>query len=232
MPKIPTLVDEPKISQNGLDVSLNCQAEADPAPQAIWSKDEKEILANDDYQLSLIAATGALYKACCIIKVGLRHGRKCSFCVKRFSELFKTTSWGVQVRIQERPGPICRQFYRDGRRYPWLWLFFKCSLECSLKDAPEFVEKPHIIQVDKGKALRIKVKVKSKTKPTVGWSKLEQAVQENDRVSSSSNEEADGCVVYVLEIKVTNFISLCKCKFEVFTFLVNYLSKHLSFRNM
>lgn len=73
-------------------------------------------------------------------------------------------------------------------------------------DAPEFIEKPHIIQRDGGKVLVIKVKAKSKTEPKIEWTKNDQPVKESDRVKFVMKKDEKVAEEYVcmLEIKVSS----------------------------
>lgn len=71
-------------------------------------------------------------------------------------------------------------------------------------DAPEFVEKPKIVQKDGGKILGIKAHAKSKEDPTITWLKDDKPVVENDRVKGSK-KKVDGKpdeYLLMLEIKV------------------------------
>lgn len=80
----------------------------------------------------------------------------------------------------------------------------------SFLDAPEFVEKPHIIQRDGGKVLVIKVKARSKVEPNIEWIKNDQPVKETDRIKfvMKKDEKAPTEYVCMLEIKVTK-LHLC-----------------------
>jgi len=70
-------------------------------------------------------------------------------------------------------------------------------------DAPEFIEKPKIVQKDGGKILAIKIHAKSKVEPKVSWTKDDKMVQENDRVKGSVKkvDGKDDEYLCVLEIK-------------------------------
>jgi len=69
-------------------------------------------------------------------------------------------------------------------------------------DLPDFIDKPHIIQRDKGKALAIKIRAKSKVEPTVEWTKNEKPVKEDGRIKfvTKKGESPEEYVLF-LEIK-------------------------------
>lgn len=168
MSKLPNLVEDPKIIQQGLNVILECQAEAIPAPTSIWFKDETEIQANDSYKLVLEPQPGDKYKCRCEIQ---------NF-TKALAGIYKCA-------LKNDQGQTTATF------------------TVTSGEAPEFVEKPHIIQKDGGKILMIKVRVKSKTEPKIKWLKGEEEVKFTDRVTCSSKKdekEAD-CYFHFLEIK-------------------------------
>jgi len=168
MPKIPTLIGEPVITQKGPHVLLECIAEAQPVPTAGWTKDDKEIKEGDQYKMKVESTEGDKYKVWCEIQ---------NF-DKPLGGLYKVT-------LKNDSGQSAATF------------------TVSAGDAPEFIEKPHIIQRDGGKVLVIKVKTKSKTEPKIEWTKNDQAVKESDRVKfvMKKDEKAADEYVLMLEIK-------------------------------
>lgn len=69
MPKLPTLIGDPVIRQEGANVILDCVAECQPAPTAAWTKDDKEIKEGDQYTMKIEKTEGDKYKISCEIKV-------------------------------------------------------------------------------------------------------------------------------------------------------------------
>lgn len=80
--------------------------------------------------------------------------------------------------------------------------------------APTFVEKPKISSRDDGQVLVMEFKAKSKSKPTVVWTKSDDIVPETDRVKLGVNDAGNNEYHIVLEIKV----SFGGVKFEFFKF--------------
>jgi len=67
--------------------------------------------------------------------------------------------------------------------------------------APTFVEKPKISSRDDGQVLVMEFKAKSKSKPTVVWTKSDDIVAESDRVHLGVNDAGNNEYHIVLEIK-------------------------------
>jgi len=168
MPKLPTLIGDPVITQQGPHVLLECVAEAQPAPAAAWTKDDKEITEGDQYKFKIENTGGDKFKFVCEIQ---------NF-DKPLGGLYKVT-------LKNDSGQSAATF------------------TVSAGDAPEFVEKPHIIQRDGGKVLVIKIKARSKVEPKIEWTKNDQAVKESDRIKfvMKKDEKAANEYVYMLEIK-------------------------------
>lgn len=68
--------------------------------------------------------------------------------------------------------------------------------------APTFVEKPKISSRDDGQVLVMEFKAKSKTKPTVVWTKSDDIIAESDRVQQGVHDAGNNEYHVVLEIKV------------------------------
>ena len=69
-------------------------------------------------------------------------------------------------------------------------------------NAPEFYDKPKIVQKDNGNVIQIKIRAKSHLEPKAQWFKDDKPVKESDRVkiiTKSDDKEKDG-VQYLLEI--------------------------------
>jgi hypothetical protein len=172
MPKLPTLIGEPVIIQEGPNVLLECIAEAQPAPTAAWTKDDKEIKEGDQYAMKIIKIDGAgtadKYKILCEIK-----------------NFDKPLGGVYKVTLKNESGQSAATF------------------TVSAGDAPEFIEKPHIIQRDGGKVLVIKVKARSKVEPKIEWLKSDKEVKESDRVKfvMKKDEKVPTDYICMLEIK-------------------------------
>lgn len=67
--------------------------------------------------------------------------------------------------------------------------------------APTFVEKPKISSRDDGQILVMEFRCKSKTKPTIVWTKSEEIVSETDRIKLAYQEEGDQLYHISLEIR-------------------------------
>ena len=72
-------------------------------------------------------------------------------------------------------------------------------------DAPEFTDKPHIVQRDEGKVLVIKIRAKSKHEPTASWTKADKPVQFSDRIKNvvKTDPKKPNEYTYLLEIYVS-----------------------------
>jgi len=168
MPKLPTLIGDPVIRQDGPNVFLDCVAEAQPAPTAAWLKDDKDIKEGDQYAMKIESAGPDKYKITCEIK-----------------NFDKPLGGVYKVNLKNDSGQSAATF------------------TVSAGDAPEFIEKPHIIQRDGGKVLVIKVKARSKVEPKIEWAKNDQPVKESDRVKfvMKKDEKVPTDYVCMLEIK-------------------------------
>jgi len=71
-------------------------------------------------------------------------------------------------------------------------------------DAPEFTDKPHIVQRDGGNILGIKVRAKSKTPATAEWTKNDQPITPSDRVKPvvKTDDAKPGEYLFTLEISM------------------------------
>lgn len=65
------------------------------------------------------------------------------------------------------------------------------------------MEKPKISSRDDGQVLVMEFKAKSKTKPTVVWTKSDEIVAESDRIKQVVHDEGNGQYHCALEIKVS-----------------------------
>lgn len=67
--------------------------------------------------------------------------------------------------------------------------------------APTFVEKPKISSRDDGQILVMEFRCKSKTKPTIVWTKSDEIVSETDRIKLAHKEEGDQLYHVTMEIR-------------------------------
>ena len=75
----------------------------------------------------------------------------------------------------------------------------------TISDAPEFTDKPHIAQRDKGAILVIKCRVKSQLDVTATWYKDDKPVKTSDRVKAvvkKDDKDGEKGYLYALEIHV------------------------------
>jgi len=69
-------------------------------------------------------------------------------------------------------------------------------------DAPEFLEKPKIVQKDGGKILAIKMLAQSKVEPKIEWFKDDKAIGETDRVKFISKKDEKEANKYTLFLEI------------------------------
>jgi len=76
------------------------------------------------------------------------------------------------------------------------------SFTVTAGDAPEFLEKPKIIQKDGGKSIQIKMLVQSKTEPKIEWFKDDKAIGETDRVKFITKKDEKDATKYTLFLEI------------------------------
>lgn len=69
--------------------------------------------------------------------------------------------------------------------------------------APTFIEKPKISSRDEGQILVMEFRCKSKSKPTIVWTKSDEIVAETDRIKLGFKDEGSQAYHCVMEIKVS-----------------------------
>ncbi|XP_058467261.1 twitchin isoform X5 [Malaya genurostris] len=161
----PSFVEKPKIIPNKLGtlITMKCRCRSKPKPTVKWMRKKQEVKSSDKVTLEVKTVDEDTYELTLNIKDPSAEDGGSYSCV--ISNEFGESSATLNLNIE--------------------------SEQESAKNAPVFVEKPHIVSLDNGKLVRMECKVKTEIKPDITWTREGKLLQETNKLKITITAEKD-----------------------------------------
>ncbi|XP_058812494.1 twitchin isoform X4 [Topomyia yanbarensis] len=161
----PSFVEKPKIIPNKLGtlITMKCRCRSKPKPTVKWMRKKQEVKSSNKVALEVKTVDEDTYELTLNIKDPSSEDGGSYSCV--ISNEFGESSATLNLNIE--------------------------SEQESTKNAPVFVEKPHIVSLDNGKLVRMECKVKTDIKPDITWTREGKLLQETNKLKITITAEKD-----------------------------------------
>ncbi|XP_062534884.1 muscle M-line assembly protein unc-89-like [Armigeres subalbatus] len=161
----PSFVEKPKIIPNKLGtlITMKCRCRSKPKPTVKWMRKKQEVKSSNRVALEVKTVDEDTYELTLNIKDPSSEDGGSYSCV--ISNEFGESSATLNLNIE--------------------------SEQESTKNAPIFVEKPHIISLDNGKLVRMECKVKTDIKPDITWTREGKIIKETSKLKITMTAEKD-----------------------------------------
>lgn len=161
----PSFVEKPKIIPNKLGtlITMKCRCRSKPKPTVKWMRKKQEVKSSNKVALEVKTVDEDTYELTLNIKDPSAEDGGSYSCV--ISNEFGESSATLSLNIE--------------------------SEQESTKNAPIFVEKPHIVSLDNGKLVRMECKVKTDLKPDITWTREGRIIQETTKLKITMTAEKD-----------------------------------------
>ncbi|XP_021713429.1 twitchin isoform X5 [Aedes aegypti] len=161
----PSFVEKPKIIPNKLGtlITMKCRCRSKPKPTVKWMRKKQEVKSSNKVALEVKTVDEDTYELTLNIKDPSAEDGGSYSCV--ISNEFGESSATLNLNIE--------------------------SEQESTKNAPIFVEKPHIVSLDNGKLVRMECKVKTDLKPDITWTREGRIIQETSKLKITMTAEKD-----------------------------------------
>ncbi|XP_065089533.1 twitchin isoform X14 [Ochlerotatus camptorhynchus] len=161
----PSFVEKPKIIPNKLGtlITMKCRCRSKPKPTVKWMRKKQEVKSSNKVALEVKTVDEDTYELTLNIKDPSSEDGGSYSCV--ISNEFGESSATLNLNIE--------------------------SEQESTKNAPVFVEKPHIVSQDNGKVVRMECKVKTDIKPDITWTRDGKIIQESSKLKITMTSEKD-----------------------------------------
>ncbi|KXJ80778.1 hypothetical protein RP20_CCG023458 [Aedes albopictus] len=161
----PSFVEKPKIIPNKLGtlITMKCRCRSKPKPTVKWMRKKQEVKSSNKVALEVKTVDEDTYELTLNIKDPSAEDGGSYSCV--ISNEFGESSATLNLNIE--------------------------SEQESTKNAPIFVEKPHIVSLDNGKLVRMECKVKTDLKPDITWTREGKIIQETSKLKITMTAEKD-----------------------------------------
>ncbi|XP_050099309.1 twitchin isoform X9 [Anopheles aquasalis] len=161
----PSFVEKPKIIPNKLGtlITMKCRCRSKPKPTVKWMRKKQEVTSSNKVALEVKTVDEDTYELTLNIKDPNADDGGSYSCIisNEFGESSATLNLNIEAEQE------------------------------STKNAPIFVEKPHIVSEDNGKLVRMECKVKTDIKPDITWTREGRLLQETSKLKMTMTQEKD-----------------------------------------
>uniref|UniRef100_A0A2M4CZK1 Putative titin n=1 Tax=Anopheles darlingi TaxID=43151 RepID=A0A2M4CZK1_ANODA len=161
----PSFVEKPKIIPNKLGtlITMKCRCRSKPKPTVKWMRKKQEVTSSSKVALEVKTVDEDTYELTLNIKDPNADDGGSYSCIisNEFGESSATLNLNIEAEQE------------------------------STKNAPIFVEKPHIVSLDNGKLVRMECKVKTDIKPDITWTREGRLLQETSKLKMTMTQEKD-----------------------------------------
>ncbi|XP_035779466.1 twitchin-like isoform X8 [Anopheles albimanus] len=161
----PSFVEKPKIIPNKLGtlITMKCRCRSKPKPTVKWMRKKQEVTSSNKVALEVKTVDEDTYELTLNIKDPNADDGGSYSCIisNEFGESSATLNLNIEAEQE------------------------------STKNAPIFVEKPHIVSLDNGKLVRMECKVKTDIKPDITWTRESRLLQETSKLKMTMTQEKD-----------------------------------------
>ncbi|XP_061506911.1 twitchin isoform X8 [Anopheles gambiae] len=161
----PSFVEKPKIIPNKLGtlITMKCRCRSKPKPTVKWMRKKQEVTSSSKVALEVKTVDEDTYELTLNIKDPNADDGGSYSCIisNEFGESSATLNLNIEAEQE------------------------------TTKNAPIFVEKPHIVSLDNGKLVRMECKVKTDIKPDITWTRESRLLQETSKLKMTMTQEKD-----------------------------------------
>ncbi|XP_049301025.1 twitchin isoform X6 [Anopheles funestus] len=161
----PSFVEKPKIIPNKLGtlITMKCRCRSKPKPTVKWMRKKQEVTSSNKVALEVKTVDEDTYELTLNIKDPNADDGGSYSCIisNEFGESSATLNLNIEAEQE------------------------------TTKNAPIFVEKPHIVSLDNGKLVRMECKVKTDIKPDITWTREGRLLQETSKLKMTMTQEKD-----------------------------------------
>uniref|UniRef100_A0AAG5CTD6 Twitchin n=1 Tax=Anopheles atroparvus TaxID=41427 RepID=A0AAG5CTD6_ANOAO len=161
----PSFVEKPKIIPNKLGtlITMKCRCRSKPKPTVKWMRKKQEVTSSSKVALEVKTVDEDTYELTLNIKDPNADDGGSYSCIisNEFGESSATLNLNIEAEQE------------------------------STKNAPIFVEKPHIVSQENGKVVRMECKVKTDIKPDITWTRETRLLQESSKLKMTMTQEKD-----------------------------------------
>nr|XP_040219908.2 twitchin isoform X6 [Anopheles coluzzii] len=161
----PSFVEKPKIIPNKLGtlITMKCRCRSKPKPTVKWMRKKQEVTSSSKVALEVKTVDEDTYELTLNIKDPNADDGGSYSCIisNEFGESSATLNLNIEAEQE------------------------------TTKNAPIFVEKPHIVSLDNGKLVRMECKVKTDIKPDITWTRETRLLQETSKLKMTMTQEKD-----------------------------------------